>query len=475
VKKKWYTLDQALTWVGSVALIVLFVPTSLYLTFTVSASVEQGLIDRGQSFIKSLVPQLVEPILWEDSLAIHEILHRVAETDTETKYLFVEHAKDNRIDGHSQDLTSSPQLVKLWEENRNQIIRFRTQEELLIDISTPILDGQLGFLHIGLSRSNVAEAINRLRWVLGLALIAAIIVVLIGARIMSAQVSRPLHRLEKMVSRFPQHSLGSQELRLSKIPDLNSLGKGFQEMALRIETLQKEQNETQKAMIRTERLAAVGELTAGLAHEICNPLDGMLECLRYLETDPDKSSRAAKYYPMLLDGFQRIESVMGGMLTFTRSGQNVNLKSCSLSDILENLKLLLQTGNKGGTVSYQWYCEKDCACLCDPQGLSQACLNLILNATEAAAQSTHPMVRIIAKYIEPWICVSVEDSGPGVSEELQERIFDTFFTTKPVGKGTGLGLSVSRQIISAAGGELGLSQENSQLGGARFIIQLRKG
>ena len=472
--EKWYTLDHALAWIGSAALMVLFIPTALYLTQNVSDSVEQGLIDRGQSLAKALAPQIVESILCEDSIVVHEILHRAANADSEIRYFFVEHANGESAEGDAAHFTCTPDLMKLWQDNRNQVIRFRTREGPVLDVSAPILDGQLGYLHVGLSRSRIAEAIDHLHWILGLELAAAILLVLAGAKIMSAQVSKPLHRLQAMVSRFPQQSLGKEDLRLSNFPELNSLGKGFQEMAQRLEALQREQAETQMAMIRAERLATVGELSAGLAHEICNPLDGMLECLRYLEADPGKSPRAAKYYPMLRDGFQRIGSVMGGMLTFARSGQKVNPKPYAVSQVLENLKLLLLAGDKDGAVRLDWQCAGDCLCLCEPQGLAQASLNLILNAKEAAAQSPEPQVRIRAESNSHWVCLSVEDSGPGIPDDLRERIFDAFFTTKPVGKGTGLGLSVSRQLIRAVGGELELLRERSSLGGAEFLIRLPK-
>lgn len=471
---KRYTLDQALTWIGSAALMVLFIPTALYLTQNVSSSFEEGLIDRGNDLAKALAPQLVQPLLSGDTLGVHEVLHRAVNSDSAMQYFFVEPAGGQKPEGHSPDFAFSPDLLKLWKENRNRIIRFRTSQGPVLDVSAPILDGQLGFLHVGLSRLNVIKAVNRLHWMLGLELAVAVMIVLAGARILSSQVSKPLHRLEAMVSRYPQQSLGSQELRLSKIQDLNFLGRGFQEMAQRLEALQREQAETQTAMIRAERLATVGELSAGLAHEICNPLDGMLECLRYLEADPAKSARASKYYPIFREGLQRIGSVMGGMLTFARSGQKVTPRPYSMSDILENLKLLLLTGDKNEKVRFHWYCEANCLCLCEPQGLAQTSLNLVLNAREAAMQSAVPQVRVRAECNSEWVILTVEDSGPGVPEELRERIFNPFFTTKEAGKGTGLGLSVSRQLIRAVGGDVELLRERSSLGGAKFLIRLPK-
>ena len=472
--KKRYTLDQALTWIGSAALMVLFIPTALYLTRGVSASFEEGLIGRGTNLAKALAPQLVEPILMDDNLAVHEILHRAANSDNAMRYFFVEPADGRNPEEHSPDFAFTPDLLKLWKENRNRVIRFRASQGPILDVSAPILDGELGFLHVGLSRLSVIQTVQHLQWILGLELAVAVLVVLAGAKIMSAQVSRPLRRLEAMVSSYPQHPLGNQDLKLSKLPELNSLGKGFQNMVQRLEALQSEQVEIQTALIRAERLATVGELSAGLAHEICNPLDGMQECLRYLEADPDKSPRAAKYYPMFREGLQRIGSVMGGMLTFARSGQKVTPKPYPVSEMFHGLKLLLLAGDNSRTVRFYWQCEGQCLCLCEPQGLSQASLNLILNAKEAAIQNPQPQVRIRAECDSQWVCLSVEDSGPGIPEELRERIFDAFFTTKQVGKGTGLGLSVSRQLIRAVGGELELLQERSTLGGAKFLIRLPK-
>ena len=117
-----------------------------------------------------------------------------------------------------------------------------------------------------------------------------------------------------------------------------------------------------------------------------------------------------------------------------------------------------------------WHKPGGCLCLCNRQGVLQALLNLVLNAVDAAAKSSDPEVLIEAKCDSLWVYFAVDDNGPGVSAEIREKIFEPFFTTKPSGKGTGLGLAISRQLVRAAGGDLELSHEPSQLGGARFVI-----
>jgi len=93
---------------------------------------------------------------------------------------------------------------------------------------------------------------------------------------------------------------------------------------------------------------------------------------------------------------------------------------------------------------------------------------------EAVDGRPEPEVLIEAKCDSQMVYIAVEDSGPGIPEDIREKIFDPFFTTKPSGKGTGLGLSISRQLVLAVGGELELSKECSRLGGARFLIRIPK-
>jgi C4-dicarboxylate-specific signal transduction histidine kinase len=243
-------------------------------------------------------------------------------------------------------------------------------------------------------------------------------------------------------------------------------------MVRRLEQLEQDRTVTQESMIHAERLAALGEIAAGLAHEIHNPLDGMLECVRHLNKDPGKSSRADKYYPMLEDGLQRIAVTMRRMLTFAHSGQKVEPKPCLMGELLDALQLLVQARLDDSRVRLTWRRPKDRQCACDREGMSQAGLNLILNAVEAAETSPEPQVQIEGTCDAEWVYLTVGDSGPGVPGDLRDRIFKPFFTTRPAGEGTGLGLSVSRQLVRAGGGEVELASEPSSLGGAKFVIKL---
>lgn len=466
--RRW-SLDQLVAAIGAGAVLALFIPTGLYLVLGTFRSSERVLVERGKALAQALAGQVAAPLLVEDALAVRVALERAA-ADPLVRYVAVEGAR-GEITAHTLPHPPPAALADLWKASLGGPVRFRSAAEALLDVSAPVVAEGPWRLHVGLSRAGaVAEARGTI-WVLGAGLVVAVALVLGGAHLVGVRVSGPLSCLEAAVARFPQSAHPAGHAR-SGTREVVALAEGFARMARRLEALYEERAATQTRMIQAERLAALGEIAAGLAHEILNPLDGVQECLRFLDRDPHKSERAAKYYPMLASGLERIARTMRDMLMFARVGQEVCLRPHRLTSVLESHHLMVRTHLKDRQVELTWMRPGPWVCVCDQRGLEQAFLNLVLNAAEAAEGSARPQVRIEAGCEGPWVCLAVEDSGPGVSEDLRGRIFDPFFTTKPAGKGTGLGLSVSRQLIRAAGGEVEVATERSTLGGARFIIRL---
>ena len=470
---KVWTLDKLTAWIGILAILTLFVPMGVYLVHSISSAAEQDLAKYGKSLIDTLAGQIIEPVLLGDQIALHIALQKAIPPDSEIRYLCIEDGQGGILAGTMAE--GFPQeLLSLWRERPGEVVFFRTEEGPVMDISTHLMGGQLGTLHAGISRSRATRTADRLFWLMGIALVITLSVVLVGARIIMISVGKPLRQLEAAVSTFPQRTIAPGDLEVTGTQEVESLARVFGDMVGRLELLEGDRAATQERLIHTERLAALGELAAGLAHEVHNPLDGMQECLRFLQRDPGKSERAEKYYPMLSEGLERIARVMRGTLTFARLGQHVSVEAVRIADVMKASRLLVQANIKDRSVDLNWQLPGNCECLCDSQGFAQVLLNLVLNAADAAQGSDKQQVRIESKCDRQWVYVSIEDSGPGVSQELRSRIFEPFFTTKAIGEGTGLGLSVSQQLIRAVGGELKLSPEPSSLGGARFTIRLPK-
>jgi len=467
-------LDQLVLRIGLGVVMCLFLPLGIYSVHRARSAANEFLTARARTIGQIVSSQVVEPLLLEDHIGLREALRRPAEVDHDVAYLALEGAH-GRILAHTFGVSGYPsQLPAVWVTSESDVVRFRCQEGALMDLRVPIWGGELGSLHIGMRRTASAAAATRALWLLLLGMAMAIGCLVIGVAVLARAVSRPLRELETAVSQFPaQPFLALQPARLAT-REVASLAARFAEMIRRLEDLEKDRHATVRRMVHTERLAAVGELAAGLAHEIHNPLDGMLECVQYLEKDDAKSERAIRYYPMLRDGLHRVRNTMHELLQLAASRHEVNLASCPVPDIIKSLSLLVAAQLGERNVDLTWNAGGTCVCRCDPDILAQAGLNLILNAAEAAQSAPDPRVRVSATCDADWVYVSVDDNGPGVPDDVRSRVFDPFFTTKPPGKGTGLGLSVARERMLAAGGDLILEPEPSDLGGARFVIRAPK-
>ncbi|MEQ8767904.1 MAG: ATP-binding protein [Planctomycetota bacterium] len=216
-----------------------------------------------------------------------------------------------------------------------------------------------------------------------------------------------------------------------------------------------------------ERLSDLGRLTAGVAHEINNPLEGIGNYLALLERSGDDLTKRGRYLEMVRHGFDRVRTIVRDLLSFaqTRTTRNEPL---DLDVVLESVERIARfdRGLKGTRIVHEF--EESLPPISgDRVGLEQVFLNLILNAGQAMKGQGELTIRV-QRVSEGRLEVRFEDTGPGIPEADLERLFDPFFTTRP--EGTGLGLSISFGIIGAHGGEIRAA--NRPGGGAVFTVGL---
>jgi signal transduction histidine kinase len=232
---------------------------------------------------------------------------------------------------------------------------------------------------------------------------------------------------------------------------------------------EKREREMEEKLRTSERLTSLGLLTAGVAHEINNPLEGIGNYLALLERPGLSDDKRARYVESVRLGFDRIRDIVRDLLSFGRPELERGL--VDLAGVVDRARKLA-------------HCSKACArTRIDVRGLEpplyvpgdagrleQVVLNLLLNA--GAATQGQGVIGVSARRSddgagEPWVELAVEDDGPGIPEGELSRVFDPFFTTTG---GTGLGLAVSFGIVRAHGGEISASNRSS--GGARFLVRL---
>jgi signal transduction histidine kinase len=228
---------------------------------------------------------------------------------------------------------------------------------------------------------------------------------------------------------------------------------------------------------QAERLASLGQLAAGVAHEINNPLYSVSANVELLAGEAGLSCPGlspAELQSLLADvqlGVERIAQIIRDLKEFSSGGSD-RLQPCRVDEVIGDA-LRLAAFRLGKKVDVRQACAPDLPdVVINRRKLSQVLLNLLVNAAEAmeSARTVKPWVLVAAERVGDVIQIAVQDNGPGIPAEVAARLFEPFVTSKPIGKGTGLGLALSREYVTSFGGQLELQPTTAT--GARFSITL---
>ncbi|HKW86320.1 MAG TPA: PAS domain S-box protein, partial [Nitrospiraceae bacterium] len=218
----------------------------------------------------------------------------------------------------------------------------------------------------------------------------------------------------------------------------------------------------------SEKLASVGKLAAGVAHEINNPLGGILNCLYNLRKGTVSPARQQEYLASMEDGLRRVQKIVRQLLDFSQQHEP-ELSVNDINAVVERVLVLTNHALIANQIRLDKQLQPDLPeLMVDRHMIEQVLMNLILNAIQAIKGGGTITIR--TRVIEGTCQIDVEDDGCGIAPNVLPRIFDPFFTTKGTGEGTGLGLSVSLGIIERHGGQI---RVNSEVGkGTVFTICL---
>jgi C4-dicarboxylate-specific signal transduction histidine kinase len=234
--------------------------------------------------------------------------------------------------------------------------------------------------------------------------------------------------------------------------------------------------ESQEQLVQVEKLGSLGTLTAGIAHELNNPMMGILNFVQYALK---RTERDDKRYQVLMDAeteAKRCIGIVNNLLTFSRKSQQkkTHREKVYCDDILQRvLHLLSFRIEKEKVHIVNEIAGKRLHVWGDTDKIQQVFLNIIINALDALTANDRKVLHFTAFQEKQSVSMHITDSGMGIPPEKLSKIFDPFFTTKPVGKGTGLGLSVCRNIINDLGGSIACESRPGQ--GTRFSIVLPAG
>lgn len=337
----------------------------------------------------------------------------------------------------------------------------------------------------------------------GLVLIDVLIFGLFGVTLMRRRIVGPLHRLSHAVREIGEGGLPSA-VPVEGVGEIEALGTAFNEMqealASRTGALEKAVHElrltntslmqARGGLDRAERLAMVGSLAAGVAHEVGNPMGALVAFLDVASRDPGIGVEGRRCLDRAIEQGERVRVILRQLLDFSRPPQ-VEHGPIALEDVAHQVVELVSAQAEFSDIDFEVCIEEGVGrARGDSSIVSQILLNLALNAASAMCDSPTKRIRFeVARTVERLrsgeehdgiaflgrsdsIVCSVGDSGPGVVIDEPERIFDPFFTTKAPGEGTGLGLANARRLAEELGGSVEVELAGSELGGALFHLVL---
>ena len=224
----------------------------------------------------------------------------------------------------------------------------------------------------------------------------------------------------------------------------------------------------QSKLTQSERLAAIGELSAGVAHEINNPINTVINCAQLIQDGDDAASNCQ----VIQEEGQRIAEIVRDLLQFARAEEDRAQPTCWPEVVARTLRLLGENWKRHGITLAVDVPEQLPPVRGRPQQLQQVLLNLLINAKDAVQQvDRNPrQVWLTAAVQDAGVLLLVRDNGPGIAADLGRRIFEPFVTTKRARGGTGLGLSISKSLIDSFGGTIAVDSVPGQ--GATFRVWL---
>ena len=323
----------------------------------------------------------------------------------------------------------------------------------------------VGMLYVGAKQAVFQSLLDSFRREVFLIAAATILLAILIAIPLSVSISRPITDLAAATRRVAQGDW-SVRVPVSGLREIRTQAESFNTMVAALQ-------ETQDQLVQTEKLASIGQLAAGVAHEINNPLGSVLLYADILcKETPEEDRQQREDLQMIIREANRCKTIVNDLLNFSRQNE-VLAQTIDLNTMLHGLAKEQRKQELYQSVEILEDFDSTLPAIqADPMQLHQMLVNLMNNAAEAMADGGELTLRTRPGPAPGFVAIEVQDTGSGISDENMKQIFTPFFTTKPIGKGTGLGLAIVYGIVKMHQGQINVRSEIGK--GTTFTITLRE-
>ncbi|MDP6958238.1 MAG: ATP-binding protein, partial [Planctomycetota bacterium] len=294
-------------------------------------------------------------------------------------------------------------------------------------------------------------------------------------------VLRPLRELSEASKRISEGDFSRKIPETGTVDEMGQLRQAFNTMTERIDSSRRGLEEevmdargkirnTERRLFQAQRLSTTGTLAAGIAHEINNPLGGLMNAAKAVRSGKLSPEKETEYLALIEDGLDRIHAIVEKVLQFRP--KEVEARSVDLKEVVDRALAFCDHRMKQKSVTGENLLEANMPLVKgDPLELQQVFLNLLMNGVDACSEGDG-RVEILGRAYDDYVKVTFSDNGKGMGEEELVRCMDIFYTTKDVGEGSGLGLSVAHKIIENHGGKLDLESRVGEGTSVHIILPI---
>ena len=426
--------------------------------------------DKGVSIARNLASNIVEPVLLEDFVKLQKMVSSALELEEDARYIYyIDREKSSYIHTFPGNFPGGLAEANPVGGGSHSVELLSTEIGPIRDIGYPVLDGLLGSVHIGMSEERILLSVSSLVRSVTYMLVFLSILGLSFIYFLSRRTLTPLDRLLSAIENVGKGDF-NQRIELETHGELGLLARTFNEMTRRLENANLELEKAQGKLLQAAKMTTAGQFSAGIAHEINNPLSGVLNCIRTLLANPEIRGQYRGYLELSLKGLIRIENIIRQILGAGGEIQ-LDLKPLDINLMLDESISLARPKLSGKDIELEKiFAEKPPLIPGDACLLQQVFLNIIHNAVDAMGPGG--LLRAETRFVRRRgeMEIKFTDNGQGIKAGEIDKIFDPFFTTKEVGKGVGLGLYLSYNYLQRHGGSINI--ESSEGRGTTVTIIL---
>lgn len=436
----------------TISIILLFgIAHLLILDLIIKDKLEERFINRGIRLGYHLAKEIEEPLLYENLFSMQQSISEWVDTSPEHSYAMI--LSPDRTPIVTTFYNKIPVgIIEANFPNRaiNQVKVIKNKDIEYYDIAVPIMNGSGGFLRLGLNKESVSSPINRILNILLFMVAVFVFIGVISAYYLSRMITLPIYKIMKASQEVDLNGK-NVKLNIHTGDELETLALTYESMIARLQENHTKLSEAIRQVYENEKLASIGYLASGIAHEIRNPLMGITNGLKRIEKNPQSVDQIEKYIPIMLKGSHHIETILNGILQYAKKDTGI-LSILNVHDAFEDAISIISHRIIEKNIILERPDELNIFVNGNHQNITQILINLMINAIEAMPHGGILSIRVRTESNYLWFDIS--DTGKGISDEIVDKIWEPFYTSKEATKGTGLGLAVTKSLVEANGGQV---------------------